>query len=197
MLSRVGFPMAIVRALTVLSTSIALSIAISTPSRIFGIEFGRPHHKELRVRLVAHGIPDYKAWLAANKPYFDEGAPAAYPPEAGMFAHREVFFLSPVKDQMFYILFFEPEGEPVIKAAFSPDSEAWKQGEAAGILVQPVSVVHMDADELWPGDTVELPKPGSTFQQPDAWPDGFPSIDGATLKFDCPVDLKTGGYECL
>jgi len=189
-------PRAAIGVLGLLATIGALC-ASSIPSSIFGIEFGRPHHRELRVRLVAHGIPDYEAWLAANGPYFEPGAPAAYPPEAQMFAHRELFFLSPAKDVMFYILFFEPEGEPVIRAAFAPDSEAWSAAEKAGILTQPVSVKHLDAAVLFPGDEVVFPEAGEAFEQPEAWPKDFPPIDKSTVMFDCPVNTVSGKYECL
>lgn len=186
----------------------AASTFFHAPSRFnfFGIGasmaarkiYGQP--QEMRVRLVAHGIPNYDAWLAANGPYFKPGAPAAYPPEAGMFATREVFFLSPAKDQIFYILFFGAKGEPVIRAAFAPDSEAWKMGEKAGFLLQPVSVRHMDASALFgdsfAGGEAVLPAPGEAFVQPDSWPAGFPSIDKSTLMFDCPVNVETGKYEC-
>ena len=193
MLSRFG-PKPI-GAVLVMAAVVAFTSFAWMPSNIFGI--GRPHHSELRVRLVAHRIPDYDAWLAANGPYFEPGAAAAYPPEYGMYAHREVFFLSPAKDTMFYILFFEPAGEAAIREAYSPNSDAWKMAEDAGILLQPVLVKHMDAKELFPAEQVSLPKPGETFEQPKAWPEALPSIDQATIVFDCRINVKTGEYECL
>jgi len=190
-------PVAVAIGLVGTTAATLVLLATTMPSSIFGIHFGRPHHSELRVRLVAHGIPAYDAWLAANSPYFQPGAPAAYPPEAGMFAHRELFFLSAAKDQMFYILFFEPKGEPVITAAFSTDSEAWKMGEAAGFLTRPVFVKHMDASALFPGDVeAALPELGAAFEQPAGWPAGFPSIDKAALVYDCPINIAVGNYEC-
>ena len=169
------------------------------------VSFPRPSNftifgqqRELRVRLVVHGTPSYDAWLAANGPFFLPGAPAAYPPDAHMYAHRELFFVSPDKQQMFYILFFEPKGEAAIRAAFGPDSPAWDAGEKAGFLLKPVAVKHMDAESLFSGGGEPvLPKPGHAFVQPDSWPQSFPSIDQSTLVFDCPVHVKTGKYECV
>jgi len=196
---RVIGTLALVAVLTILAL-----LSVPRPSSFFGAGaamaarniFGNNPREQLRVRLVAHGIPSYDVWLAANRAYLSEpNAPAVYPPEAGMHAHREIFFVSPAKDKMFYILFFESSGEDVIRAAFAPDSEAWKAGEEAGILVKPVSVKHLDADALFPDDVV-LPELGEAFVQPEAWPETFPSIDGSTLVFDCPVDINTGKYKC-
>lgn len=181
-----------------LHTAALLCFSRAAPA-IFGFG-GRPKHTALRVRIVCHGIPDYETWLAANGPYFEAGAAPAYPPEAQMFVHREVFITSADSLRMYYLLFFEPAGEAALEAVYGAkpeESPLWQMAEDAGYLTRPVYVKHLDASELFPADEVVIPAPGETWTTPTGWPEAIPDVKGGLVRLDCPVNVATGAYECV
>lgn len=151
-----------------------------------------------RVRCVSYGLPPggFSAMMAVTAPYYESGVVAF--PEGVV---RELFLTTPDNSYQFIILFFEERAEAAIKAQYGTDTSdaAWQALEtgakAAGFMSDPVQFSYMDAAALYGADTpVTIPAPGSIMPPLPGWPAAFPSIAGAIVQSDAPVNAN-GVYE--
>ena len=114
---------------------------------------------------------------------------------------REWFFLNDSEREEAMLGSREERAEAAIKAQYGTDTSdaAWQALEtgakAAGFMSDPVQFLYMDGAALYGTDTpVTIPAPGFTMPPLPGWPAAFPSIAGAIVQSDGPVNAN-GVYE--
>lgn len=199
--------------LGIVTVAFAATVGCASPSRsifdifTFGV-FGGGGSKantpsfdpaQYRVRCVAYGLPPggFATFMGVSAPYYTSGV-VAFPEGVA----REVALTNADETMQFIILFFEERAEAAIKAQYGTDvsDAAWTALEAgakeAGYMADPVQFTYMDALALYGAGTAEvtIPAPGSAMPLLPGWPAAFPSIKGAIVQSDAPVNAK-GVYE--
>jgi hypothetical protein len=186
--------------LGIVTVALAATVGRASPSRsIFGSKAKTLDPAHYRVRCVAYGLPPggFATFMGVSAPYYTSGL-VAFPEGVA----REVTLTMADETVQFIILFYEERAEAAIKAQYGTDvsDAAWTALEAgakeAGYMADPVQFTYMDASALYGAGTAEvtIPAPGSAMPLLPGWPAAFPSIEGAIVQSDAPVNAK-GVYE--